>query len=355
MEQVLFFSPVVKGLFVAAVIAAVAFFSYTMYRRLGILFLTQKENRLDQLPRRVWSMIKFGFAQYRMPEEIIPGLLHIFIFVGFMALTIRTTEIAVMGVTSSHYNLYAIPVIGPVVGTVYGWLKDIVVVGVLIGLAGFAWRRLVSKPKRMQGIHHLHAVLILCWIASLMIADMFLEGGYQAWAEAVGAKAEHAGFLWHIWKPVFGPTSGLWMWKAMVWIHTGLVLGFLNYLPYGKHFHVLLAIPNVFFGRTTLSGHLAPILDIEGKFERMDTEPVPIGIAKVEDMTWKQVFDVYSCTECGRCVPFCPASSTDKPLSLRDVNISTKAHVLEKTDFLMSRLGANGKGNGTHRPHSVQE
>ena len=337
------FSAAEKALFIAAVIGAVAFFSYTMYRRLGILLLAQKENRADHIPGRILAMLKYGFGQRRMFDELIPGLLHIFIFVGFMTLAIRTTEIAVMGVTSSHYSLYAIPGIGHVIGTAYGWLKDIVVAGVLVGVVGFTWRRLVSKPERMQGIHHMHAVMILGWIAALMFADMLLEGGYQAWAASSGVAIEHAG-LGSIFRGWFTPDGGKATWTAMVWVHTVLVLGFLNYLPFGKHFHVLLAIPNVLFKRMTPNGHLVPILDIEGKFERMETEPVPIGVSQVEDLTWKQIFDVYACTECGRCVPFCPAASTAKPLSLRDVNLSTKKNVLDKTDFLLAKLNANGGG-----------
>jgi Fe-S oxidoreductase len=340
---VLSFSPAEKGLFIAAVIVAVAFFSWTMYRRLGVLLLARNENRTDRVGERTLAMLKYGFGQHRLPDDLIPGLLHIFIFVGFLTLSIRTMEIAVMGVTSSDYNLYAIPGIGHALGTGYGWLKDIVVAAVLVGVVGFAWRRLVSKPRRMQGLHHAHAILILGWIASLMFADMLLEGGYQAWAAANGVAIEHAG-LGSLFTGLFGPESGKATWAAMVWVHTVLVLGFLNYLPFGKHFHVLLAIPNVFFGRMTPNGRLAPILDLEGAFERMDTEPVAIGVSQVEDLSWKQIFDAYACAECGRCVPYCPASSTDKPLSLRDVNVSIRQNVLAKSDFLLAKLRANGHG-----------
>ncbi len=301
--MVLALSHAEKILFIAVIVAAVAFFAHTMYRRLAVLLVAQKEDRTDHLPDRILAMLKYGFGQYRLPDELIPGLLHIFIFVGFVTLSIRTTEIAVMGLRSSHYTLYQIPSIGPAVGSVYGWLKDIVVVGVLLGVVGFTWRRLVTKPKRMQGVHHTHAIMILGWIASLMIADMLLEGGYQAWADANGVAIEHAG-LGSMVKGLFSPGGGKTMWAAMVWVHTVLVLGFLNYLPFGKHFHVLLAIPNVFLGRMTPNGRLAPILDIEGKFERMDTEPVAIGVNQVEDLTWKQIFDAYTCAECGRCVPY---------------------------------------------------
>ncbi len=330
------FSPVEKVLFVLVILAAIGYFARTMYQRLAVLMVAQKEERTDRVGERLSAMLKYGFGQYRMPDELVPGLLHIFIFVGFLTLSIRTTEIAVMGLTSSHYTLYAIPGIGPLLGNAYSWVKDVVVAGVLIGVVGFTWRRLVSKPTRMQGIHHAHAVMILGTIASLMVADMLLEGGYQAWAAANDVPVEHEG-LGSIFAGLFGPESGQVTWAAMVWIHTVLVLGFLNYLPFGKHFHVLLAIPNVFFGRLTPNGRVAPILDIEGKFERMDTEPVAIGVNQLEDLTWKQIFDVYACAECGRCVPYCPAASTEKPLSLRDVNLSIKQHLLSKTDFLLAK------------------
>ena len=97
-------APIGKGLFVAGTIAAIVVFAYVMYRRLGLLFLGQFENRFDRLPARFWAMIKYGFGQYKMPQELIPGLLHIFIFVGFMVLTVRTVEIFVMGVTAQVFS-----------------------------------------------------------------------------------------------------------------------------------------------------------------------------------------------------------------------------------------------------------
>ncbi|MCZ7583290.1 MAG: (Fe-S)-binding protein [Deltaproteobacteria bacterium] len=341
------FGAVEKILFALAILGGLAYFSYTMYRRLALVFRAQPDARFGDVGRNVASAIKFGFGQGRMPQDLVPGLFHIFIFVGFMVLSLRTLVIFGMGFGGAAFNLENIPGIGGFIGPLYAVLRDLVVIGVLIGCAGFTWRRLVSKPVRMQNIVHWEAVLILCWIASLMFADMLLEGGYLAWAGENGFP-HHAWApqLGQIFEPLFDAESGALTWKAMVWVHSVLILGFLNYLPFGKHFHVITAIPNTFFGQLQPGGRIVPIHDIEGKFEKMETDPtIAIGIAKAEDLSWKQIMDVYSCTECGRCVPYCPAWSTDKPLSHRQVNKDIRANLMEKADFILGKK-ANGNGNG---------
>jgi len=335
-------------LFLASIAAGLGIFAYTMYRRLALVFKAQPDSRFDHLPRNFFSMIKYGFVQYRMPMELAPGLFHIFIFVGFLTVSIRTMVIFGMGLSGSYFNLEYIPLVGFILGPLYAVIKDIVVIGILVGCAGFTWRRLVSKPERMQGIVHWEAVLILGWISSLMFADMLLEGGYLAWAHANGQVVHHwAPSLGQIFEPLFDAKSGAIIWKAMVWVHSLLILGFLNYLPFGKHFHVITAIPNVFFGPQETPGRVSPIHDIEGLFEKMEEDPgLAIGVGKVEDLTWKQMMDAYSCTECGRCVTFCPANVTGKPLNLRQVNKDVRAAMMAKSGFILGKKKEGAEWEG---------
>jgi Fe-S oxidoreductase len=332
------FSIISMVLFTILVLAGLATFGYVMYRRFMLMTKGPGENRFDQIPQRIMAALKFGFLQGRMPREKQAGYFHIFIFAGFMVLSVRSTIIFGMAYGGSDFGLGMIPVVGSFFNVLYGLLKDLVVIGVLIGCVGFAYRRLISKPPRMQNVPQLEPVVILCWIAGLMFADMLLEGGYIAWANANNAHVPPIA-LGMLLAPLFTPESGETMFKAMVWIHSFMILAFLNYLPFGKHFHVITGIPNVFFMNLKAKGRVTPIEDLEGKFERMEEEPdLPIGIAQFEHLHWKQVMDIYSCTECGRCVPQCPAFSTDKPLSLRDMNKSIKKHMYAKEPHLIGPL-----------------
>ncbi len=317
-------------LFALMILAGLAIFGYVMYRRFKLMTLGPGENRFDEIPKRIAAAVKFGFGQNRMPREKQAGWLHIFIFGGFMVLSIRTTIIFGMAFGGPEFGLGMIPGVGGVLDVLYGLLKDLVVIGVLVGCVGFAYRRLILKPTRMQNVPQLEPVVILCWISGLMFADMLLEGGLIA-------GTGHGSFsLGKLWAPLFTPETGLKVYKGMVWLHSFMILAFLNYLPFGKHFHVITGIPNVFFLNLKPKGRVAPIEDLEAKFEKMEEDPdLPIGISQFEHMTWKQVNDIYSCTECGRCVPQCPAWSTDKPLSLRDVNKGIKKHMYAKEPYIL--------------------
>lgn len=353
------FSGLQKGLFALVTLGLVLTFSYVMWRRLRLMFTASKVSRFDQIGKRIGMLMKVGVGQARMtqPADVLAGLLHIFIFAGFMTLSVRTMLLFGMGFSGSWFNLDHLPGVGVFLGPLYSLVKDIVLVGVLIGCAGFAWRRLVSKPVRMQNIKQAEPVAILAWISGLMLADLLLEAGYAAWMR--GATASGAIITHHVWvaplgelfSGLFTQSSGVWAFKVGVWAHSVMVLLFLNYLPFGKHFHVITALPNVFFGRTTPHGRLEPVLNIEEKFEKMEEDPsIAIGVFNVEHLTWKQILDVYSCTECGRCVPFCPAWSTDKPLSHRAVNKDIRHHLMEKSEFLLAKKNGDAAAEYTGQP-----
>ena len=132
-------------LFFATLIVGLGIFLYVFYYRLQILALGRADNRFDQLPRRIGFAIKNAFLQYRMPQELSAGILHIMIFAGFMTLSLRTLIIFGQGFGGAEFSLYALPVVGYYLGPLYAIAKELVVIGVLIGCVGFAWRRLISK------------------------------------------------------------------------------------------------------------------------------------------------------------------------------------------------------------------
>ena len=330
-------------LFIGVTILGLLVFMYVMHYRIQIMKLGSPDDRTDHLPHRVWMTIKYAFLQYKMPQEIIPGILHIMIFFGFLTLGVRTVILFGHGIAGADFSIYSIPQMGYYLGPLYAIAKELVVIAVLIGVAGFAWRRMISKPARMQNIPVLEPVVILAWISGLMFADMLAEGGLHA------AGFHEEGFItvpslgW-IFAPLFNENSGPLVWEIFVWVHSVMILVFLNYLPFGKHFHIITAIPNVFLGRLEPKGHLRPITDIEDKFEQMEEdESIHIGYQNVEHYTWKEIIDLYSCTECGRCQPQCPAFATDKPLSLKQVNKDSKHHLLERAPYLLEKkIGPDG-------------
>jgi Fe-S oxidoreductase len=205
----------------------------------------------------------------------------------------------------------------------YALLVDVFALLVLLGVvAAFAIRK-VQRPARFKGSHMREADLILLLIAGIVVT-LFV---WHASLIAIGVANYPAQ-----WAPISAfiarlLPSGLdlrtlLVERAAVLAHVLIILSFLVYLPYSKHLHILVAAINVFFGRTRARGRLEKI-----DFERPETE-VRFGSARVNDMTWKQMLDTMSCTECGRCQEVCPAWNTGKPLSPKLLIMAERDHLL---------------------------
>ena len=165
-------SPVLTA---AMLVVALAFFAFTMTRRLAPLAALRRENRLDRVGERVRALLAFGFGQKRLvdPEERGPGILHVLIFAAFLVLALRTITMFGMGFSEAFH----LPLLGEdaPLGRLYLFVKDLVVLGALVGVAGFLWRRLVTKPDRVT--LSTEGVVILFFIAGLMLTDMAFDGG----------------------------------------------------------------------------------------------------------------------------------------------------------------------------------
>jgi Fe-S oxidoreductase len=173
----------------------------------------------------------------------------------------------------------------------------------------------------------------------LMLTDMGIDSARRALTISPGAwSAPVASVLAQFLNSSSAP--GVYRWS--LWAHCLLILGFLNYLPFGKHFHIITSFPNVFFSRLGPHGRTEPIHDLESTMEKAMESGGGLGVRQVEDQSWKMILDSFSCTECGRCVPQCPAWATGKPLSLRDVNISTRKHLMAKFGVLGGKLPPAG-------------
>src|SRR4051794_35887938 len=261
-------------------------------------------SRDDHVPERLRAEAVVVLGQRKLLQKLVPGLMHAFIFWGFLVL-LPTIVIAMIGAVHRESTF---PWLGH-----QGWfafLVDLFVVLVLAGVATALWIRKVVQPPRFIGSHLGEADLILALIAGIVTTLLL----WHASRIALGLNEYPAGSA-----PLANALSGLFgtgtatevSERALVWAHLAIVLGFLAYLPRSKHLHILTAAINVYFGRTRAPGRLEPLrFDDDAPEEEMR-----FGIGTVEDLTWKQMLDSMSCTECGRCQEVCPAWATDKVLS----------------------------------------
>ena len=248
-------------------------------------------------------------GQRKLLQRLGPGVMHAFIFWGFLVL-FPTIFLAMAGIVERDPWLPSWTALGWL--ETQGWyalLVDVFAVLVLAGVAAAFWIRKVQRPRRFDGSHLGEADVILALIAGIVTSLLL----WHATLIALGLNAWPAE-----WSPISNALSGPFgddattevLERIFVWAHVLLVLGFLAYLPHSKHLHIATASINVFFGRTRARGRLEPL-----DFEAEDESALRFGAGTVADLTWKQMLDAMSCTECGRCQDVCPAYATGKALS----------------------------------------
>ena len=266
-------------------------------------------DRVSDVPRRVGNETAIVLGQKKLLQRLVPGLVHAFIFWGFLVL-FPTIFMAVAAIVDRDEPLPAASPLGWLESQ--GWyalLVDVFAVLVLIGVVVALGIRKIQRPRRFEGSHLGEADLILALIAGIVTTLLL----WHATLIALGLNPWPAD-----WSPVSDALSGLFtddtttevLERVFVWGHVLIILGFLAYLPHSKHLHIATAAINVFFGRTRARGRLEPL-----DFESEDEAAMRFGAGTVADLTWKQMLDAVSCTECGRCQDVCPAFATGKALS----------------------------------------
>ena len=309
-------------------LAAGAFFAFTMARRLVPLGALRREDRTDRPGERLLALLRFGFGQARMPDrgEVWPGLLHILLFAAFLVLALRTVTLVGIGFDREFHLPLLAP--GGALGDGYAFLKDVMVLAALAAALGFLWRRLVTKPDRVTRSGE--GVLILLFIAGLMLTEIGFEGAERLAAGLPADGRAPAGSLGAAVLSALPLSAGAVaaVGVASFWGHLVLILVFGNLLPYGKHFHIITALPNVFVQRLPPRGALRK-LDLE-------SETPDYGARTVNDLSWKEALDTYSCTECGRCQTYCPTYVTGKPLSHKEVNRTLRHHLQDRAPELLA-------------------
>ena len=266
-------------------------------------------NRLSDVPARMGNEAVVVLAQRKLLQRLGPGVMHAFIFWGFLVL-FPTIFMAIAAILERDEPLSSSAPLGWLESQ--GWyalLVDVFATLVLVGVAAAFGIRKVQRPRRFAGSHMGEADLILALIAGIVTTLLL----WHATLIALDLNPWPAG-----WSPIADALSGLFaddtttevLERVFVWGHVLIILGFLAYLPHSKHLHIATAAINVFFGRTRARGRLEPL-----DFEAEDEAALRFGAGTIADLTWKQMLDSMSCTECGRCQDVCPAYATGKALS----------------------------------------
>jgi Fe-S oxidoreductase len=301
----------------------------TLYR---LVRMGKPAARFADVPARAKAEAVVVVGQSKLLQRLVPGLVHALIFWGFLVL-FPTIVIAMVGAVDPHATL-------PWLGA-QGWyalMVDVFALLVITGVVAAFVIRKVQRPKRFVGSHLGEADLILALIAGIVIT-LFLWHASQIALGLNDYPASWAPISGSIAQALHGPLIP-YLERASVWAHVLIILTFLVYLPYSKHLHIVVAAINVYFGRTRARGRLEPI-----EFDKAE-EDVRFGSARVTDMTWKQMLDTMSCTECGRCQDVCPAYATGKALS-------PKLLIMAMRDQLLAEGPKALASNGTHTPPPI--
>lgn len=303
---------------------------------------------MNDLADRTKDTVIYAFLQKKMPYYPIAGIAHMGIFFGFLILLLRSLMLWSRGY-DPHFDFWGILSLHNPIGILYNIAKDIFIILVVAGALVFVYYRVVVREKRMTLSGE--GLLILGIIITMMLADVLYDAAWfimekRASGQAVAfSLVEPAGSLLAL---MLAPEQiGSGALKALYhvgfWYHSVMVLVFLNILPYSKHFHIITVIPNVFLRRKGNTGKLESVHDLEGKVEREE----PVGRAKITDLSWKNILDLYTCTECGRCTDNCPAYNTNKKLSPKHVILAQRDHLYEcEPYFLKPEVADPSKDDG---------
>jgi Fe-S oxidoreductase len=312
---------------------ALAGFGVLAWRKLAIVVRLAPEVRWDHPLSRLHAVLVDGFLQSRMvAREWKPGLMHAMIFLGFMTLLVRKVQLLVIGYDENF-------VYPGLAGGMFASFKDLVELGVLAAVGYALWRRLLLKPARLE--RNREALVILSLIAAIMVTDFMFDGfrfALNAPADAGIAHERSFAFAGDAIARMFSGRSRDQLvagYQASYWVQMLTVLTFLVILPVGEHFHIVTALPTLFFRRGGPANRV-PTLDLEAIMSGGDGVELKIGVRTARDLSWKDGLDAFTCTECGRCKDACPTFLTGKPLALKWVYDSLKQHLLEQRDAIVA-------------------
>lgn len=325
------------------------------------ILLGRSINRSDNKSERWRTMLLVAFGQKKMFTRPIPAILHFCLYAAFVITQIELIEIIIDGVIGNHRFFYFS--LGSFYTFMISFIEVLSVLSFVATLLFLSRRNLIKVPRlvksELNGWPKLDANFIL--IAELiLITFIFMMNGadevlYSRGLSHVGENAGSFGFaISQIVGPIlFGSMSDeslMVIERIGWWGHILMVLAFLNYLPYSKHFHIVLAFPTTWYSNLEKKGRFTNIPEVTAEVNKMldpsldpfassseDVAPARFGAKDVTDLTWKNLLDAYSCTECGRCTSSCPANQTGKLLSPRKIMMDTRDRLVEVGDGIRSQ------------------
>lgn len=341
--------------FVLALVGACLYFAKNVGKIRRNIMLGKDINRNDKKSDRWNTMLRVAFGQSKMTVKPVAGILHIIVYAGFVLINIEVLEIVLDGIFGTH-RIFAEP-LGGLYTTAINFF-EILALAVLVACVIFLWRRNVSKIERfhkpeMKGWPFKDANTILYIEIALMLALLLMN----AVESQIPEYADHKYVISQFLAPIFGgvqPAQAAYLMHFFWWIHILGILAFLNYLPYSKHFHIILAFPNTWYSNLNAKGKFPNMESVTKEVKMMmdpsadpyaappeadpNAQPERFGAKDVTDLNWVNLMNAYSCTECGRCTAECPANLTGKQLSPRKIMMDTRDRLEE--------VGANIDKNG---------
>ncbi len=325
-------------LVVVPVAASLYFFWRRLSRHLAILRRGRPLDRTDRRFERWKGVAVYVIGQRRLLNDIGPGLAHAFVFWGFLILLATTGNYLTNGLVEAI-------VAWPLGGVIWGLVVAVanLFIGLIVGaLAYDVIRRTVRRPRRLALSRD--AFIILALIAGVVLTELFGDAFKFVAAPDDPARpfAILAGPISLALEPM-GADAAIIGFGLMAWAHIILVLGFLTYLPYSKHMHIFVSEPNVYFRNLEPRGALRK-MDLEA--EPPEGEELVFGAKTLKDLTWRHLLDPMSCTECGRCMEFCPASMTGKTLSPKHFMEGLRDQITLTETALAAAAGAQRAAKG---------
>ncbi|MDN3723516.1 (Fe-S)-binding protein [Aequorivita sp. SDUM287046] len=356
-------------LFTIALVAGIGYFTLNIRKIIRNIKLGLAVDASDHTAQRWGNVVRIALGQSKMVVRPIPGLLHFFVYVGFIIINIEVLEIIIDGIFGTHRVLSTFLPTG-----LYNFLIgsfEILAFLVLVGVILFWTRRNIQKLRRfwaneMKGWPKNDANLILYFEMVLMVLFLTMNAADQS-LQALGSPHYVQAGAYPISKFIVPFMSGLSeatliaIERGAWWLHILGILVFLNYLYFSKHLHIILAFPNVYFGKVVPKGKFKNLQSVTNEVKMMmdpnidpfaapaegTTEtPAKFGASDVMDLNRIQLLNAYTCTECGRCTDECPANNTGKKLSPRKIMMDTRDRLEE--------IGKNINKNGEFKPDGKQ-
>lgn len=355
-------SAIIFGLLI---LVGVGFFAWNVLKIRQNILIGKSIDRTDNSGERWKTMLLVAFGQKKMFQRPIPAILHLFIYAAFIITQIELVEIFVDGIFGSHRVFR--PSLGGFYTFILSFIEILSVLAFVATIAFLARRNLLKLPRftmrEMVGWAKLDGNLILCF-EFLLICFIFMMNGADevlysrgvSHAQDLGDGSLGLAVSQHLGPLFFGGMSdaGLHTVERIGWWgHIMMVFVFLNYLPYSKHFHILLAFPNTYYSNLEAKGRFTNLESVTNEVKLMmdpnadpyampaegAAEPQRFGAKDVTDLSWKNLLDAYTCTECGRCSSACPANQTGKLLSPRKIMMETR----DRLEVVGDNLRKHGK------------